>query len=104
MPDTISIALGGGSLVKFNEKNEVTIGPQSVGYKLQSEAICFGGHTLTTTDIAVAAGYATIEGADLTRFNLTDDKSSDPSKFHLTKEQIQAAVQKICEMCEEVID
>lgn len=43
MPDTISIGLGGGSLVKFHEDGKVTVGPQSVGYKLQKEALCFGG-------------------------------------------------------------
>lgn len=30
----------------------------SVGHKLISEALCFGGHTCTATDIAVAAGVA----------------------------------------------
>lgn len=65
MPDTLSIALGGGSLVSIDEETEsVTIGPQSVGYKLKKEAKCFGGSFLTTTDIAVAKGYAKIDGAD----------------------------------------
>ena len=27
MPDTISVALGGGSIVKFDEDDNVTIGP-----------------------------------------------------------------------------
>ncbi len=31
----------------------VTVGPRSVGYKLVTEALVFGGETLTTTDIAV---------------------------------------------------
>lgn len=30
----------------------------SVGHKLTTEALCFGGHTCTATDIAVAAGVA----------------------------------------------
>lgn len=53
MPDLISIGLGGGSLVG---RNPVTVGPRSVGYRLTSEALVFGGRTLTATDIAVAAG------------------------------------------------
>jgi N-methylhydantoinase A/oxoprolinase/acetone carboxylase beta subunit len=53
MPDLISVGLGGGSLVA---DAGATIGPQSVGYRLTSEALVFGGNTLTTTDIAVAAG------------------------------------------------
>lgn len=53
MPDIISIGLGGGSLIAAEGE---TIGPQSVGYRLTREARIFGGATLTTTDIAVAAG------------------------------------------------
>jgi len=58
MPDTQCIALGGGSIVHFLEDGRVQIGPQSVGYKLKTEAKCFGGNTLTATDLAVAAGLA----------------------------------------------
>ena len=54
MPDIISIGLGGGSIVRAD--GELTIGPDSVGYELQQRALVFGGDTLTTTDIAVAAG------------------------------------------------
>jgi len=55
MPDLISIGLGGGSLVR-ETKNGVTVGPDSVGYKLDSESLIFGGSTLTTSDIVVASG------------------------------------------------
>ena len=55
MPDIQAIGLGGGSIVK--DKGS-TIGPQSVGYRLVTEGLVFGGDTLTTSDIAVAAGYA----------------------------------------------
>lgn len=57
MPDIISLGLGGGSLVAEGE--EIEIGPKSVGYRLSEKSLVFGGDTLTTTDIAVAAGYAT---------------------------------------------
>jgi N-methylhydantoinase A/oxoprolinase/acetone carboxylase beta subunit len=59
MPDVFSIGLGGGSVV-VEEKpgGEVTIGPHSVGYRLTSDALIFGGKTLTTSDIIVAAGTA----------------------------------------------
>jgi N-methylhydantoinase A/oxoprolinase/acetone carboxylase beta subunit len=36
----------------------VTVGPRSVGYRLIADALCFGGKTLTTSDIMVAAGAA----------------------------------------------
>ncbi|HEY2539369.1 MAG TPA: hydantoinase/oxoprolinase family protein, partial [Stellaceae bacterium] len=57
MPDLSSIGLGGGSLVM---RDPPTLGPQSVGYHLTSEALVFGGDTLTATDAAVAAGIAEI--------------------------------------------
>jgi len=58
MPDILAIGLGGGSIVKQN--GSVTVGPQSVGYRLTEKAHVFGGDTLTATDIAVAAGYASV--------------------------------------------
>ena len=60
MPDLLSIGLGGGSLIR---RNPLTVGPQSVGYRLASEALVFGGNSLTATDAAVAAGRAAIGDA-----------------------------------------
>ena len=57
MPDVLALGLGGGSLVS-DKSGGVSIGPQSVGYRLLDEALVFGGRTLTASDIAVAAGYA----------------------------------------------
>lgn len=55
MPDLISIGIGGGSHVDLDAE-EVTVGPQSVGYRLTEEALSFGGETLTATDLEVSAG------------------------------------------------
>jgi N-methylhydantoinase A/oxoprolinase/acetone carboxylase beta subunit len=55
MPDVYSVGLGGGSRVAVDFG---AVGPQSVGYAIHSEALVFGGKTLTATDIAVAAGVA----------------------------------------------
>lgn len=60
MPDIQAIGLGGGSLVRDGGKS---IGPQSVGFRLVTEGLVFGGDTLTATDIAVAAGAADIGDA-----------------------------------------
>ena len=57
MPDVFSFGLGGGSLVVDGPRG-VTVGPRSVGYRLTTEALVFGGSTLTTSDIVVAAGRA----------------------------------------------
>lgn len=54
IPDMLSLALGGGSLVR--RQDGVTIGPDSVGYRLSQESVASGGRTLTATDIAVALG------------------------------------------------
>ena len=60
MPDVLSIGIGGGSIV---DVDTAEVGPESVGYRLTSEALVFGGSTLTATDIAVAAGRAQIGDA-----------------------------------------
>ncbi|CAJ2501628.1 Uu.00g044810.m01.CDS01 [Anthostomella pinea] len=52
-PDIKSIGLGGGSVVRDGES--LTVGPDSVGYKITKEAIVFGGNVLTTTDCTVLA-------------------------------------------------
>jgi N-methylhydantoinase A/oxoprolinase/acetone carboxylase beta subunit len=53
MPDLLSIGLGGGSHVALDP---LSVGPLSVGYRLTSEAVAFGGSQLTTSDIGIAAG------------------------------------------------
>jgi N-methylhydantoinase A/oxoprolinase/acetone carboxylase beta subunit len=58
MPDILVLGLGGGSHVKRN--GVIKVGPQSVGFRLTEFARVFGGNQLTTTDVAVAAGYADI--------------------------------------------
>jgi N-methylhydantoinase A/oxoprolinase/acetone carboxylase beta subunit len=57
MPDLVTIALGGGTVVS-GDPGDVRIGPRSVGYLIQQEALVFGGTTPTLTDGAVAAGRA----------------------------------------------
>lgn len=67
MPDTYCVGLGGGSIIEIDQNNEITIGPNSVGFNLTKFSKTFGGKTLTTTDIAVASGLAD--------FGLIKDKS-----------------------------
>jgi N-methylhydantoinase A/oxoprolinase/acetone carboxylase beta subunit len=57
MPDLYSIGLGGGSIVR---QEPLSVGPESVGYRLTQEALVFGGTTLTATDAAVKAAVAMI--------------------------------------------
>jgi len=55
MPDLISIGLGGGTVVR-ETGGEVTVGPDSVGYKVVTDALVRGGDTLTLSDISVHVG------------------------------------------------
>ena len=59
MPDLVTIALGGGTIV-----SEAGIGPASVGYRIREEAIVFGGSTPTLTDAGVAAGRFSVGAAE----------------------------------------
>ncbi|GAA0469391.1 hydantoinase/oxoprolinase family protein [Alkalibacillus silvisoli] len=90
MPDITSIGIGGGTIVRQNQDRTVTLGPDSVGYRLQEEAYVFGGNTLTTTDIMVAKGLA---------------KVGDPSLVsQLDSELINQAYQTLVNKVEEAID
>lgn len=60
MPDVLAVGLGGGSIVRDGGRR---LGPDSVGYELTTRALCFGGDTLTATDIAVAGGWAEVGDA-----------------------------------------
>ena len=60
--------LGGGSHVAWDHGQPgsmCTVGPQSVGQHLTSEALCFGGQTTTATDVAVALGRMPLPGSHL---------------------------------------
>lgn len=90
MPDVYSIGLGGGSIVRQHEHGTVTVGPDSVGYRLTEKALVFGGDTLTATDIAVRLGMANI---------------GDPEKVaHISESLAQKAMAAIRELVEESID
>ena len=90
MPDVYSIGLGGGSIVREHADGSVTVGPDSVGYRLTEKALVFGGDTLTATDIAVRLGMANIGYAGRVA--------------HISEDLAQKALAAICELVEESID
>lgn len=67
MPDLISLALGGGTLVY---ENPLRIGPDSVGYELARRGRVFGGDELVMTDLAVRRGLMAL--GDATRVSGLD--------------------------------
>ncbi|MET3792848.1 hydantoinase/oxoprolinase family protein [Aquamicrobium terrae] len=87
MPDLLPMALGGGTIV---DPDKLTVGPRSVGYRITEKALVFGGDTLTTTDIAVAAGRADIGDRDRVR--------------HLDPALVQTVLKRIETMLEDGID
>ncbi len=64
MPDLVTIALGGGTIVRTDGEG-VTVGPDSVGFRLSEEGLAFGGPTPTLTDAAVAAGRLSLGDHDV---------------------------------------
>jgi N-methylhydantoinase A/oxoprolinase/acetone carboxylase beta subunit len=61
MPDILSLALGGGTVVGPGG----AVGPHSVGYRITEEALIFGGSTPTLTDAGVLSGRATLAGSPI---------------------------------------
>lgn len=87
MPDIQAIGLGGGSLVSDDGH---TLGPQSVGHRLTTEGLVFGGATLTATDIVVASGHQAI--------------GDTGAVAHLPKEMVETARQKMLTILDRGID
>jgi N-methylhydantoinase A/oxoprolinase/acetone carboxylase beta subunit len=89
MPDLVSIGLGGGSIVR-TENQEITVGPDSVGFRIREEALSFGGSKMTATDVVIAGDGIDIEGAKAG--TKIDGKTQE------------AVTAKIKSMLEEVVD
>lgn len=85
MPDVSSFGLGGGSLVY----PDGTVGPESVGHRLTTEGLVFGGKTLTLTDVAVAAGL--VELGDPTAVE-SIEKGLTESALDAVRNRLSAAV------------
>jgi N-methylhydantoinase A/oxoprolinase/acetone carboxylase beta subunit len=89
MPEVLSIALGGGSRVR-TVQDRLLVGPDSVAHRLRQDALVFGGDVLTTTDIIVASGAASV---------------GDPSRVRkVTSEQIAGTKKEIKRLIETAID
>jgi N-methylhydantoinase A/oxoprolinase/acetone carboxylase beta subunit len=89
MPDIISLGIGGGSIVRVSG-TACTVGPRSVGYRLTSDAMVFGGNTMTATDVAVAAGYADLGDSSLVK--------------QIPRATVSAAVEKIHASVADTVD
>jgi N-methylhydantoinase A/oxoprolinase/acetone carboxylase beta subunit len=90
MPDVLSLGLGGGSLVLPD--GDPTVGPESVGYELETRSLVFGGDTLTATDLAVAGGLADI--GDRRRLSSLDAGLADRG-LELIKQTVAETVDRM---------
>ena len=88
LPDTNSLAIGGGSIV-----TEEGVGPLSVSKNLFKEALCFGGSTCTLTDLGVLLEALEIDGAKTVYF------SREKALQHL--KEIAGQVQRACVFMQE---
>lgn len=89
MPDLLALALGGGTIVQAESAGSVRVGPESLGHRLTSDALCFGGSTATLSDVANKIGR-------------TSFGTSDPDA--LSAEVAEQAAAVIDEMFEDGID
>ncbi|WVQ99771.1 hypothetical protein IAU59_006913 [Kwoniella sp. CBS 9459] len=91
MPHVHSIGLGGGSRVRKDNQGKTTIGPDSVGYKIQELGLIFGGDVMTATDIVAAESQTKSVG----NVDLVKD---------LPESVIHAAQDRIRQMLETAVD
>ncbi len=89
MPDLYSIGLGGGSIVR---QEPLSVGPESVGYRLTEDALVFGGATATATDAAVKAGVAEI--GDRSRLGGLPRETAD-AVLRLARDKLEDAIDRM---------
>lgn len=66
MPDLVTIAVGGGTVVRSDRGGEVRVGPESIGHRVFEAGLAFGGSTCTLTDAAIVAGRLDLGDAAVT--------------------------------------
>ncbi|MFC7550891.1 hydantoinase/oxoprolinase N-terminal domain-containing protein [Plantactinospora sp. GCM10030261] len=91
MPDLVSIGIGGGTVVRGTGR-DARLGPDSVGHEITHRALCFGGDTLTLTDVAVAAGFDLGDGAAV-RARL--DGAAATATLEVAEHQLTVALDRI---------
>jgi N-methylhydantoinase A/oxoprolinase/acetone carboxylase beta subunit len=100
MPDIISIALGGGTIIKAIN-NTLVLQKQSVGYNVIQKALAFGGDTFTLTDIAIANNQLQIEDS----LSIVELQNSIAKHCGMAYAKANAIVhQSIKDKTEEIID
>jgi N-methylhydantoinase A/oxoprolinase/acetone carboxylase beta subunit len=99
-PDLLSIALGGGTIIKHDGDEISGLGPESVGYNLVRLGTSFGGPLLTVHDTAVALGKLQTQ---LDVFK-TDFVTAPEKIAAIPQERVKNAWEAIRKTIEEAID
>lgn len=84
MPDLVSVAIGGGTIV-HGTAAAPQLGPASVGYRISELGLAFGGGTPTLTDAAVAGGRASVG-------------HTSPAAWPLAERKLLAAALETCDL------
>jgi N-methylhydantoinase A/oxoprolinase/acetone carboxylase beta subunit len=90
-PDVRSIGLGGGSIVGRNKSGNLTVGPESVGYRITEKALVFGGSVTTATDYTVLADKSSGVG-ERSKVEVSDLAASLPEFKRVVKEMLERIV------------
>jgi hypothetical protein len=90
MPDLLSIAIGGGTIVSGTAAQPL-VGPQSVGYRLTTDALIYGGDTSTLTDALVAEGRLRLGNTAVPQSELERLQSA----LHSATESIADAIDRV---------
>ncbi|TVY30036.1 putative D-/L-hydantoinase subunit A [Lachnellula hyalina] len=84
IPDVHSIALGGGSLIRIKD-TRTSVGPDSVGSRLEQESIAFGGETLTANDLVFSSEETDLVPSKLKALGLKEIARKLESAIDLVK-------------------
>ncbi|PZF84801.1 hydantoinase/oxoprolinase N-terminal domain-containing protein [Jiangella anatolica] len=90
MPDILSLGIGGGTVVDLATG---AVGPGSVGYTIEREALLFGGATPTLTDAAALEG-ASIDGRALPGLPGAEKTALRRALAH-ARERLEVAVERL---------
>ena len=90
MPDIVSIGLGGGSIVDLSTGD---YGPESVGHRIDHEALLFGGSTATLTD-AAALGAEPVPGRSLPSLRSSSRAALEKARAR-AHERLEEAVERL---------
>lgn len=88
MPDVLSVGIGGGTVI---DQRTGQVGPDSVGYRIGTEALLFGGSTWTLTD-AAALDSAPVSGRTL------------PALSSRNRDELRAALDAVHTRLEEAVE